>query len=173
MYQDGKWGVINSKGEVVVEAEYGEMIIIPDSKKQVFICTYEVNYSDNTYKTKAIDSNNSQLFTSYNSVEVLSNYDSNNNIWNEENILKVEKDGKFGLINLDGVELLACNYDKIETIKGVKNSILVQKNEKYGLVNNQGDIILDCDYSDINALTNDYTDGYVVKIQRINMELFQ
>ena len=90
MYQDGKWGVINSKGEVVVEAEYGEMIIIPDSKKQVFICTYEVNYSDNTYKTKAIDSNNSQLFTSYNSVEVLSNYDSNNNIWNEENILKVE-----------------------------------------------------------------------------------
>ena len=52
MYKDGKWGVINSKGEIVIEPEYGEMIIIPDNKKQVFICTYEVNYTDNTYKTK-------------------------------------------------------------------------------------------------------------------------
>jgi len=163
MYKDGKWGVINSKGEVIIEPEYGEMIIIPDNKKQVFVCTYEVNYADNTYKTKAINANNSQLFAEYSSVEVLSNYDSLHNVWNEDNVLKVEKDGKYGLINLDGTELLACTYDKITTIKGVKDSILIQKDDKVGLVNNQGNLIVECNYADVKALTNDYTDGYIVK----------
>lgn len=163
MYQNGKWGVVNSKGEVVIEAEYGEMITVPDNKKAVFICTYEVNYADNTYKTKAIDANNSQLYSSYNSVEVLSNYDSDNNIWNESNVLRVEKDGKYGLINLDGAELVSCTYDKIEPIKGVRNSLIVQKDGLNGLVNNQGNIIIECQYAEIRALTDDYNDGYIVK----------
>ena len=110
-YENGKWGVVNSKGETIINAEYNDMIIIPDSKRDVFICTYEVNYTDGTYKTKAVNANNAQLYTTFNSVETLSNYDKNNNVWNEENVLKVEKDGKFGLINLDGTELLACTYD--------------------------------------------------------------
>lgn len=163
MYQNGKWGVVNSKGEVVIEAEYGEMITVPDSKKAVFICTYEVNYADNTYKTKAIDANNSQLYGSYDSLEVLSNYDSNNDVWNEGNVLRAQKEGKYGLINLDGAELLSCTYDKIEPIRGVKNSLLIQKDGLCGLVNNQGNVIVECKYAEVQALTNDYNDGYIVK----------
>ena len=163
MYQNEKWGVINSKGETVIEPEYSEMIVIPDNKKAVFICTYDVNYSDGTYKTKAINSNNSQLFSDYATIEALGNYDGNGNIWNEDNVLKVSKDGKYGLINLDGNEVLACIYDKIDTIKGVKNSILIQKDGLYGLANNQGNVIIECTYPEITALTNDYTNGYVVK----------
>lgn len=163
MYSDGKWGVINSKGENIIDPTNEEMIVIPNSKKDVFICTYEVNYSDGSYKSKAINSNNEQLFTSYNSIEVFSNYDQNNNIWYEENVLKVEKDGKYGLINLDGNEVLSCTYDKIETIKGVKNSLLIQKDNLYGLVNASGNIIIDTNYKEISALTNDYRNGYIVK----------
>lgn len=163
MYQSGKWGVVNSKGEVIIDAEYSEMVNIPDNKKAVFICTYEVNYADNTYKTKAIDANNSQLYSSYNKIEVLSNYDSNNNIWNESNVLRVEKDGKYGLINLDGTELLSCTYDSIEPIKGVKNSLIIKKDNMCGLVNNQGNIIVDCQYAEITSLTDEYSDGYIVK----------
>lgn len=163
VYENGKWGVINSKGESIISPEYGEMITIPDNKRDVFICTYEVNYSDGTYKTKAVNANNAQLYTTYNEVEPLSNYDKNNNIWNEENVLKVEKDGKYGLINLDGTELLSCSYDKIDTLKGVKNSILVQKDGKYGLVNNRGDRIIENEYTEISSLTDDYTNGYIVK----------
>lgn len=162
-YNNGKWGVINSKGENVIEPTNGEMIVIPNPKKEVFICVYEVNYSDGTYKSKAVNSKNEQLYTSYNSVEALSNYDQNNNIWYEDNVLKVEKDGKYGLINLDGNEILACQYDKIETIKGAKNSILVQKDNSYGLVNTSGNIIIDANYAEISALTTDYTNGYIVK----------
>ena len=163
MYTDGKWGVINSKGENIIDPTYSEMIVIPNSKKDIFICVYEVNYSDGTYKTKAINSKNEQLYTSYNSVEALSNYDQNNNIWNEDNVLKVEKNGKYGLINLEGTEILSCEYDKIDTIKGVKNSILVQKNNLYGLVNGIGDKIIEVNYSEIQALSDEYTNGYIVK----------
>ena len=162
-YEDGKWGVINSKGENVINPEYGEMIVIPDSKKDIFICTYEVNYSDNTYKTEVINSSKEKLFTDYSSVDVLSNYDENGNVWNEENVLRVKKGDKYGLINLNGTEILSCNYDKIETLKGVKNSIIVQKDGLYGLVNNTGEQIIENQYADISALTDDYTNGYIVK----------
>ena len=163
MYNNGKWGIINSKGENVIEPTNDEMIVIPNSKRDVFICTYEVNYEDGTYKTKAINSNNEQLFTSYNTVEAINNYNEDNNIWYETNTLKVEKDGKFGLIDLNGSEILNCVYDKIDTIKGVENSILLQKDDLYGLANASGNVIIDPIYQSISALTRDYTNGYIVK----------
>lgn len=52
---------------------------------------YEVNYSDGTYKTKVVNSKNEDLFTNYTSIEALSNYDENNNVWYENNALKVQK----------------------------------------------------------------------------------
>ncbi len=162
-YSNGKWGVISSKGENIIEPTYTDMITIPNNKKDIFLCMYEVNYSDNTYKTKAINSKNEQLYTAYNSVEALSNYDNNNNIWYEDNVLKVEKDGLFGLINFDGNEILPCEYQKIDTLKNVKNSILVQKDGLFGLVNNSGNKIIDTKYSSIEALNDDYNNGYIVK----------
>ena len=161
MLQNDKWGVINSKGETVVEPEYSLMIVIPDNKKEVFICNELAE--DNTIKTKVINANNSQLFSEYNTVEVIDNVDSEKNIWFESNVLRVSKDGKYGLIDLDGKELSACIYDKIEAIKGVKDSLLIQKDGKVGLANNQGNVIIECEYESITALTNKYTDGYIVK----------
>ena len=161
MLQNDKWGVINSKGETVVEPEYSLMIVIPDNKKEVFICNELAE--DNTIKTKVINANNSQLFSEYNTVEVIDNVDSEKNIWFESNVLRVSKDGKYGLIDLDGKELSACIYDKIEAIKGIKDSLLIQKDGKVGLANNQGNVIIECEYESITALTNKYTDGYIVK----------
>ena len=42
-YENGKWGVINSNGDAVISPSYDEMIVIPNSKKDVFVCMYEVN----------------------------------------------------------------------------------------------------------------------------------
>ena len=162
-YNNGKWGVINSNGDSIIEPAYDEMIVIPNSKKDVFLCMYDVNYSDGTYKTKAINSKNEQLFTSYTSVEPLSNYNSNKETWYETTALKVQKDGKYGLINIDGNEILSCMYDKVDTIKGIKNSILIQKDGLYGVVNATGNIIIEPQYSDIQGLTDEYTNGYIVK----------
>ena len=76
------------------------MIVIPNSKKDVFLCTYDVDYDKGTYKTKALNSKNEEIFKNYDKVEALQNKDENNNLWYETNALKVQKEGKYGLIDI-------------------------------------------------------------------------
>ncbi len=45
-YQNGKWGVINSTGAEVIPFEYEEMIIVPNSAKDVFITTVDANLEE-------------------------------------------------------------------------------------------------------------------------------
>ena len=116
------------------------MILIPDSSKDVFVCTYDADYETNTYKSKIINKKGEQLFTNYDKVEVIYNNDKSNNIWYEKNIFKVQKDGKYGLINLDGKEILACNYDDITSLKGIASVAITIKDGKEGLVDNVGNI---------------------------------
>lgn len=163
VYTGGKWGVINSKGETIVEPNYDDMIIIPDSTKPVFICQTNVNLEDKTYDSKAIDEKEKPLFESYDKVEVLQNIDDNNVISYDTNALRVLKDGKYGLINFSGKELLKCEYDAINPLKGVKNSLVTYKDNKYGLVDNSGNVIIESDYQEITSLTDKYEDGYIVK----------
>lgn len=163
VYTGGKWGIINSKGETIIEATYDEMILVPDSTKPVFIYQTNVNLEENTYESKAIDDKSNALFTSYAKVEALQNIDSNNMVSYDTNALKVSDGSKYGLINFSGKELLAMEYDSIEPLKGVKNSLLTVKEGKYGLVDNSGNVIIDNLYTEILPLTNKYEDGYVVK----------
>ena len=165
LLSNGNWGVINSYGDVVIEPSNSEMVVIPNKSKPVFICTYEVNYVDGSYKTKAINENNQQIFTEYDNVMAIQNYDENNNLWFEQNLLKVQKDGKFGLINLDGNQVLGCEYDSITPLKGISNSIVIKKDNQVGLVDSNGKTVIPVGYTDITALTKDYTNGYIVKNQ--------
>lgn len=165
VYSNGNWGVINSSGDTVIQPAYAEMIVIPNKAKPVFICITDANYVDGTYKTKAVNEKNEQLFGNYDNVLAVENYDENNKLWFEDNVLKVQKDGKFGLINLEGDEILPIEYDSITTIKGIKNSLIVKKDNKTGLVNNDGTVIVPAEYSNVIAISNDYKKGYVVKSQ--------
>lgn len=75
VYDNNKWGVINSNGEEVIHTSYDEMIIVPDSTKNLFICTYDVDYENGTYKTKVINDKEEILFSNYEAVEPIENYD--------------------------------------------------------------------------------------------------
>ena len=161
LYKDDKWGILNSNGENTIDPMYQEMVIVPDSSKDVFLCTYDVNEETGDYKTKVVNSKNEQIFTDYSKIEALENYDENKNIWYEENVLKVQKNGLWGLINLDGNEVLAPDYDNIESLKGLKDSLLIEKNGLVGLVNDKGMKILDINYTKIEAIGRDYKEGYI------------
>jgi len=164
VYTEEKYGVINSKGEMIITPQYDEMIVIPDNTKDVFLCTYNVDYAQETYQTKAVNAQGITLFSKYEKVEALSNIDSQNNLWQEADVLKVEKEGKYGLIDLKGNEILPCEYEDITVLAGIKNSLLTKKDGKMGLVDNTGTIIIQNEYAEITALTNDYADGYIVKV---------
>lgn len=163
VYTNEKWGVINSNGEIVIAPTMDEMIIIPDNKTDLFICNYDINYEDNTYKTKVINSKNEEKFNEYDLVEAIENIDkSSNTTWYEEKVLKVKKDNKYGLIDYQGKLILDTIYDKIYALEGIKNSIIIEKENKLGLCDNTGTVIIEPEYKKILPIGNDNKNGYIV-----------
>lgn len=162
VYAGDKWGVINSKGDTVIKPEYDEAIIIPDNTKDVFLCTYDVNYADGSYKSKVINSKGEEIVTGYDTIQALENYDSDNNLWYEDDVLAVSKDGKYGLVDFKGKELLKCEYTSIKALKGAKNSILVAKDGKYGLVDKIGATIIEPEYKSIKPIEGQNESKYIV-----------
>ena len=75
LYEDEKWGILGSNGEKVIEPMYSELLVVIDKNKDIFLCTYDVNEEDGTYKTKVINKNNEEIFTEYEKVEALENFD--------------------------------------------------------------------------------------------------
>ena len=88
VYTAGKYGVLNEKGEMVVQAIYDE-IIIPNPKEPVFICK---NASGNT---KVISENKDNAFAKYDKVEAISLDSINTHFPYEKSVLRFEKDGKY------------------------------------------------------------------------------
>ena len=163
VYTNGKWGVIDSRGNTIIEPTYDEYIVIPDSTQAIFICTYDVNYEDGTYSTRVLNERNEELYTDYDHVEALENYDESNNLWYEDGILRVEQDGMAGIINTNGQLIVECQYDSIEALKGVDNSLLTEQDGSYGIVDSIGNVIIENNYQSIEPLSNQYEDGYVVE----------
>ena len=149
LYSQNKWGIINQEGEVVIQPSYEEMIVIPDKTKDVFICIYNVNEETGTYQTKAINSKDETILTGYEQIEAL------------ENVLRIKKNGKYGLIDLNGKELLPAEYDEITVLEGIENSLIIKKDGKVGLVNDTGSVIIDANYKEIKGLGDTYKDGYI------------
>ena len=162
-YQNNKWGVIDSNGNVVIDPSYAEMIIVPNSKKDVFLCTFDVNYDDGTYSTKALNSKNEEIFTNYEQVEAISSVDENEKLSYDGSAIKVQNGGKYGLINMEGAEILPCEYDEITALQGVENALLVSKDGNYGIVNDEGKTLLPTEYAEIQGLGDKTTDGFIVK----------
>jgi len=156
-----KWGVIDSNGKIIIEPTYEEMIQIPIKETPLFICTYDVDYNNKTYKTKTINEKNEEILTSYSEVTALDNYTSNT-FWYEQSVLRYKKDDKYGLIDYDGRQILDPVYDNIIALKGVKNSFLVTKDGLNGLCNNRGEIIVDIEFHSIVPAGEDYKEGYIV-----------
>ncbi len=163
VFENNKWGVVDNNGSTILETNQDEMIVIPDKNKDLFICTYDVNYETGEHKTRILNEKGKEILTNYELVEAIENYD-NNNIWYEKEILKYKKDGKWGLINFAGKEIVPAEYDKIYAMPGIEKSIIVEKDGLLGLVNNSlGEVIIEAGYAEISSLGNTYENGYIVK----------
>lgn len=161
VFSADKWGVINQDGEYVINPSYQEMIVIPDKTKDVFICTYDVDDTTGTYKTKALNKDNEEIFTQYEQILPIENFDENENLWYEQDVLKVMQNGKYGLINLNGKQILPCEYDNITVIQGIENSLIIEKNGQKGLCNDSGSVLIEPQYTEIKNLGETYKDGYI------------
>ena len=162
VYTNQKWGVINNNGKIIVDSTFDEMVVVPEPSKDLFICTYDVDYENETYSTKVINKNGESILTNYENVQAIENSDGTD-IWYEANELNFEQNGKYGLIDFDGKLILNAEYDNIYALEGVSKNIIIEKDGKKGLVNtSMGEVIIKPQYTSITTLTESYENGYIV-----------
>lgn len=147
--ENEKYGVINTKGEVVINAIYDD-VKIPNPQKDVFICYDNQNI-------KVYNSNNEEILKKFEKVEPLRLKNISGDLVYEKSVLKYSKDDKYGIINFDGKIIAKAIYDDIDTLEYKEGELLVKQNEKYGIINIKGKTLVQIGYDKIQA------DGYYMQ----------
>ena len=129
--QDGKVGVIDKTGKLLIEPKYLD-VFIPNPSKDVFVC-YE-----NSENFKFLNSKGEELYKNYEGVTALQTSDLNLDF--EKVFLRFKKDEKYGLIDYAGNVIVSANYDEISSLKNKPGEILVKKKDKYGVLDSNGEI---------------------------------
>ena len=138
------------------------MIVIPNKYEDVFICYENVDYENETYTTKVLNSKGEKILKVFSNVEAIENYN-NSETWYEVNLLKYKDNDKYGLIDYKGNVILKAEYDNIYSLLGAHNNIIVEKEGKKGLVNTKlKKLVIDEAYASIELLSENYSDGYIV-----------
>ena len=145
--QDGKYGVIDREGNIVVEPVYST-IDIPNPTLPVFI------KSDDGQNFSAIDNNGNDILTGYESVEAISINNISSNIPYEKTVLKYKQGGLYGLIDMQGNKITDNIYNSITNIDYKEGNLKVEQNGQYGVINIKGTTIIKPEYESIIA------DGY-------------
>ena len=138
---NNKAGVIDKKSNELIKSKYSD-IYIPNPEEAVFFC-YDEN--DNY---KVLNERAEEIFTEYEKVSPLRTSDEMI-ISFEKDVLKYEKDGKFGLVQIDGYKITDADYESIYSLENKPGAILVKKNGKYGVLDSLGNIVIDFKYDQI------------------------
>lgn len=158
--QNNSYGVIDKKGNTIVDAQYDE-IEIPNPEKAVFVC-----YKDNNIKI--LNENNTEILTEYEKVGPIRLKNIASDLMYEKSVLKYEEQGKYGLVNFEGKKITKAIYDEIDSLPYKEGELIVKQDNKYGLININGAKLISNDYEQI-VLDGYYTDenkyeyaGYIV-----------
>ena len=156
-------GVIDKNSNEIISAKYSE-IHIPNPEEAVFFCYDEYD------NCKVLNERAEEIFSEYEEVYPLRTSD--DMIINfEKNVLKYKKDGKFGLIQIDGYKITDAIYESISSLENKPGAILVKKDDKYGILDSDGNIVINYKYDEIIGdgyclENNQYKKaGYITKIR--------
>lgn len=151
--QDGKTGVIDRNGNIVIDVKYDD-IKIPNPQKDVFVC-----YSGEN--SQILNSQKEQILNNYQDVEPIKLQNIASNLMFEKNVLSYKENDKYGLVNFQGKKITKPIYDEISGLSYKEGELLVKQNDKYGVINIKGHKLIDIEYDKI-AVDGYYTndDGY-------------
>ncbi len=125
---DGKWGMVDSTGNEVLECQFKGIRYLEDTDNKV------VEVYNNIKKYGLIDS------TGHINVDI--NYDAIESCSDER--FAVKNNGKWGYTNMEGKEVIPCQYKKVkpfnDTIAAVK------KGSKWGFINKSGEEVLPLEF---------------------------
>lgn len=151
--QDGKTGVIDRNGNIVIDVKYDD-IKIPNPQKDVFVC-----YSGEN--SQILNSQKEQILNNYQDVEPIKLQNIASNLMFEKSVLSYKENDKYGLVNFQGKKITKPIYDEISGLSYKEGELLVKQNDKYGVINIKGHKLIDIEYDKI-AVDGYYTndDGY-------------
>lgn len=162
---NGKYGVVDKSGNVIIEPEYA-IVQIPNPSKDVFICLTQEEQSK--YTTTVYNKQKKVLFEEYKNVQAIPIDINIDKSPYEKSTLIYEKDGKYGLINFKGKEIAKPIYDSISSINYKEGSFLVKQGDKVGIINMKGKEIIPIEYETITSdnyyseTTKNKTTGFIV-----------
>lgn len=152
LYANEKYGVIDTKGNIIVDTKY-DNVIIPNPKKEVFICS-----NNDSEKNIVLNSKGEEIFNIYDNVEAIALEGVISSLPYEKNVLKYEVNGQYGLIDLDGNRIVKANYLEIKGLRYKEGELLAKIDNKYGVINIKGAKLVDFKYDDIEG-DKYYTEG--------------
>lgn len=170
LYQNEKYGVIDDKGNILIEANY-DVVNIPNPSKPLFVCYYDYDDMTGEYKTKVLNEKNEEILTEYEQVLPLMCEESTSNIPFEKTVLKYKENGKYGIIDFEGKKITKAIYEEIDSMKYREGTLLVKQDGKYGAINIKGKEIVSLKYDEIKSdeyytQENDYTQtGFIVQLR--------
>ena len=141
--ENKKYGVIDSKGKIVVEIKY-EDIKIPNPEKPIFVC-YDGGY------TVVLNDRNQELYTKYEKVEAIQLQNIASEFMYEKSVLRYKENDKFGIMDFSGKKLTRAIYDEIKGLPYKEGELLVAKDGVFGVINIKGNEIVQCKYQEIET----------------------
>ena len=159
-YVDGKCGVIDNNGMVILDAKYSA-IEIPNSYIGLFICSTEGSTAPTILNEKGIEQ-----FTEYDSVNLITATSGTESSWTEDNILLTEKDGYFGAIDFKGNVIYDVIYEEIKPLGYEPERLVLTKSGNKILADTKGNIISNGTYSKIGILGIDFESSALVTATR-------
>ena len=132
---NGKSGVIDKNGNVIIKPEYNT-IKIPNPKDPIFVCIYDYNATTGDYKTKVLNDQGQEILTNYEDVNTIEIKEIVSSIPYEKTVLQYQKDGKYGIIDFNGKEITKPEESSLEYTN--KNRIKVKPGFNYSAVINFG-----------------------------------
>ena len=158
--QGEKYGVIDKAGNTIIETKYDE-VKIPNPQEAIFVCK-------ENGKNKVFNANKEEILTKYEDIEPIRLKNLQSDLMYEKTVLKYKKDGKYGLVGIDGKEITGPIYDEIDNLAYKEGELLVKQNNKYGVINIKGNNLVEIKYDSI-SVDKYYTDenlyknsGYIV-----------
>lgn len=148
VYTNGKYGILNTKGELVVPATYDD-IIMPNPSKPVFICQYNYNTTTEEYDYIVLNDKEEEIFDKYENVQAIPVTGIIGSIPYEKWALRYKEDNLYGLISIDGKEITKPIYEEISSVPYKEGVFLVKENGKYGVINNKGVPLVKSEYDNI------------------------
>lgn len=149
-----KWGFLNKNGEEVLLCKYNSVNDFLNGESEV---TYEGDYFEkqtfniNREGNRKFQINDNDLFLPYDLIYFFNDF-----------CRRVSSQGKMGLIDINGHELLSCIYDEIDSLNDgfalIKCNpfIIGYIKSTCGLINEYGKTIIPCNFYSIKKISDRY-----------------